>query len=206
MIEIKNLKKSFGEQKIFEEFSLTINDGEFVIISGDSGVGKTTLLNIIGYLEPYDGGEVLIDGIELAKIKQQNYLMNKVGFLFQNFALIENQTVKQNLEIVKQKSRTDHSIEEVLNLVGLSDKIDQKVYSLSGGEQQRIALARLFLKKCDIILADEPTGSLDKKNAEAVIKLLKTLNDEGKTVIIVTHDEGIKKMGARVVELQNSRI
>lgn len=206
MIEIKNLKKSFGEQKIFEDFSLTINDGEFVIISGDSGVGKTTLLNIIGYLEPYDGGEVLIDGTELMKIKQQDYLMNKVGFLFQNFALIENQTVKQNLGIVKQKARTDHSMEEVLNLVGLSDKIDQKVYSLSGGEQQRIALARLFLKKCDIILADEPTGSLDKKNAGAVIKLLKTLNDEGKTVIIVTHDEGIKKMGTRVVELQNSRI
>lgn len=201
MIEIKNLKKSFGEQKIFDDFSLTINDGEFVIISGDSGVGKTTLLNIIGYLESYDGGEVLIDGTELAKIKQQDYLMNKIGFLFQNFALIENQTVKQNLEIVKPKARTEHSVEEVLKLVGLPDKIDQKVYSLSGGEQQRIALARLFLKKCDIILADEPTGSLDKKNAEAVIKLLETLNGEGKTVIIVTHDEGIKGMGARVVEL-----
>ncbi len=203
MIEIKNLKKAFDEQVIFDDFSLTIPDGEFVIISGKSGAGKTTLLNIIGFLEPFDGGSVNVDGFDISKKKcRQEYLMNKVGFLFQNFALIENKTVNQNLEIVKQSARSKYTVDEVLSRVGLADKGDRKVYSLSGGEQQRIALARLFLKKCDIILADEPTGSLDRQNAMIVLNLLKELNKEGKTVIVVTHDESIKAMdGVRCVEL-----
>ena len=203
MIEIRNLNKSFGEHKVLDNFSLTINDGELVIISGSSGAGKTTLLNIIGFLEPFDSGSVTVDGYELSKRKnQQEYLMNKVGFLFQNFALIESKTVRQNLEIVKPDARSEYSIEKALDCVGLSDKISNKIYTLSGGEQQRIALARLFLKKCDIVLADEPTGSLDKHNAEIVLSLLKDLNRQGKTVIIVTHDESIKaSLGARIVSL-----
>ncbi len=202
MIEIKNLNKAFGEQIIFNNFSLTVSDGEFVVISGASGTGKTTLLNIIGFLEPFDSGSVIVDGFDLSKKKaQREYFMNKVGFLFQNFALIENKTVKQNLEIIKSNARSKYSIENVLQRVGLTDKINKKIYTLSGGEQQRIALARLFLKKCDIVLADEPTGSLDKQNVEIVIRLLKQLNSEGKTVIIVTHDENIKSMGARTVSL-----
>lgn len=203
MIKIENLRKTFGEQVIFSGFSTEINDGEFVIISGRSGAGKTTLLNMIGFLEEYDSGRITVDGIELSeKKKQRYYFLNKVGFLFQNFALIENKTVRQNLEIIKPSARSEYDIETALREVGLSDKADKKVYTLSGGEQQRVALARLFLKKCDIILADEPTGSLDKGNAEAVIKLLKELNKKGKTVIIVTHDESIKSTaGARVINL-----
>ena len=127
--------------------------------------------------------------------------MNKVGFLFQNFALIENKTVLQNLELVKKDARTDCSIDNALECVGLLSKKSNKVYTLSGGEQQRLALARLFLKKCDIILADEPTGSLDRKNADIVLNLLLELNAKGKTVLLVTHDERIKKAGKRVVEL-----
>lgn len=124
-----------------------------------------------------------------------------MGFLFQNFALIENKTVKENLELIREKSRTSYTIGEVLERVGMADKADRKVFTLSGGEQQRVALARLFLKKCSIILADEPTGSLDAKNAEIVMKILMELNKSGKTVILVTHDEKIKKMSGRVMEL-----
>lgn len=203
MIKIEDLRKAFGEQVIFSDFSTEINDGEFVIISGRSGAGKTTLLNMIGFLEEYDSGRITVDGIELSeKKKQRDYFLNKVGFLFQNFALIENKTVRQNLEIIKPSARTEYDIDTALRKVGLLDKADKKVYTLSGGEQQRVALARLFLKKCDIILADEPTGSLDKDNAETVIRLLKELNKKGKTVIIVTHDESIKNIaGARVINL-----
>ena len=130
-----------------------------------------------------------------------NYFKTKIGFLFQNFALVENKTVKENLRLVKRDCKNDVSIEEALQIVDLSDKLNQKIYTLSGGEQQRIALARLMIKKCDIILADEPTGSLDKKNSDMVMDILKSLNKKGKTIIIVTHDEEIKKSGKRVVEL-----
>lgn len=202
MIEIKNMNKAFGEQEIFKDFSLTINSGEFVIISGTSGKGKTTLLNIIGALEPYDSGEVLIDGALINNAKaQREYWKNQVGFLFQNFALVENKTVRQNLDIIKKDARSDYLVDETLEHVGLTSKKNKKVYTLSGGEQQRLALARLFLKKCDIVLADEPTGSLDRKNAAMVMQLLADLNKQGKTVIVVTHDETIKAMGKRVVEL-----
>ena len=129
------------------------------------------------------------------------YFRSIVGFLFQNFALIESKTVKQNLELIRQGSRTNYTIEEVLERVGLESKLNSKVYTLSGGEQQRVALARLFLKKCDIILADEPTGSLDAKNAQIIMDILLSLNAEGKTVIIVTHDQKIKDKARRVIEL-----
>ena len=121
-----------------------------------------------------------------------------------NFALIENKTVEQNLELIRKGSRTNYTIEEVLERVGLGSKRNSKVYTLSGGEQQRVALARLFLKKCDIILADEPTGSLDAKNAQIIMDILLSLNAEGKTVIIVTHDRKIKDKAQRVIELQTS--
>lgn len=202
MIEIKNINKKFGNQIIFKDFSLNIEDGEFVIISGESGKGKTTLLNIIGFLESCDSGNVIVDGLVLNNSKlQQKYWKEKVGFLFQNFALIANKTVKDNLEIINKNARSDYSIDDVLDKVGLLSKKNNRVYSLSGGEQQRLALARLFLKKCDIVLADEPTGSLDRKNADVVLKLLLDLNKEGKTILIVTHDETFKRIGKRVVEL-----
>lgn len=202
MIEIKNLHKSFGEEKIFDDFSLTIKQGEFVTVAGASGTGKTTLLNIIGALENYDKGEVLFKGKRIKTSKEKRlFWLNEVGFLFQNFALIENKTVKENLEIVKSSALSDISVDEALNKVGLINKKNKKVYTLSGGEQQRIAIARLFLKKCNLILADEPTGSLDKKNAEVVMGLIRDLNQQGKTVVLVTHDEKIIKSAEKVVRL-----
>lgn len=202
MIEIKNLNKTFGDNVLFGDFDLTIDDGEFVIFSGSSGSGKTTLLNMIGSLEKIDSGEILVDGIDITNKKNQlEYFRTKVGFLFQNFALVDNKTVKENLELVKKFCRTNITIEKALERVFLKDKLNSKVYTLSGGEQQRVALARLMLKKCDIILADEPTGSLDKDNAETVMSILRKINKQGKTVIIVTHDENIKNSGGRVIEL-----
>ncbi|MCI1945684.1 ATP-binding cassette domain-containing protein [Clostridium luticellarii] len=202
MIEIKKVTKKFDEKVVFKDFSLTIEDGDFIIFSGPSGCGKTTLLNMIGAIEKIDSGEIIADGIDIKNKKNHlNYFRTKVGFLFQNFALIDNKTVKENLKLVKNNCKTNLSIEEALRTVGLEEKLNKKVYTLSGGEQQRVALARLMLKKCDIILADEPTGSLDKKNAESVLDILKQLNKQGKTIILVTHDENMKKQGNRVVNL-----
>ena len=202
MIEGRNIKKSYDGKCLFENLNFVIEDQDFICFSGESGAGKTTLLNIIGLLEPIDSGEILFDGKKYTTRKElREYYRTTVGFLFQNFALIESKTVKENLEIVSKESRTEYTIKSALEKVGLDNKLNSKIYTLSGGEQQRVALARLFLKKCKIILADEPTGSLDKRNALIVMDILKQLNEEGKIVIFVTHDEELRKRAKRVVEL-----
>lgn len=202
MIEIRHLYKSFEEKQLFSDLNLVIEDGEFVVFWGESGCGKTTLLNMIGSLEKIDQGEILVNhkNIFLRK-NQREYLKNEVGFLFQNFALIESKTVRENLDMVKKQIRSEYTVEQALEYVGLSDVIDKKVYKLSGGEQQRVALARLMIKKCSIILADEPTGSLDPNNADKVIELLKSLNRMGRTIVLVTHVEKYKQMGVRTIEI-----
>ncbi len=202
MIQIKNLCKNFDEHVLFKNFNLIINDGDFLCITGDSGTGKTTLLNMIGQLEPYQEGEILFEGkpIETKKDKL-NLFRKKLGFIFQNFVLVESKTVEENLKLIRKEDRTDVSIDSALKMVGLDDKKNSKVYTLSGGEQQRVAMARLYLKKCKYILADEPTGSLDRKNAEKIFEILKQLNDIGKTIIIVTHDEYFKSKVEKRVNL-----
>lgn len=202
MITIKNLCKAYGDHILFQNLNMEIQSGEFVVFSGPSGCGKTTLLNMIGALEPFDEGEILVDGIDISRKKNRlDYFSRKVGFIFQNSVLMEEKTVRQNLEIIQQKNRTKISIEKALELVKMGDKADSKVYTLSGGEQQRVALARLLVKKCSLILADEPTGSLDRSNAKLVMGILNILNHYGKTMILVTHDEEIKKQGGRIIEL-----
>lgn len=203
MIEIKNLCKSFGDNVIFDNFNVTIDDGEYVVFAGKSGCGKTTLLNMIGALEKPDKGKIFVNGVDISlKRNQKEYFRSTVGFLFQNFALIENKTVRQNLELVQKKYRSEVTISQALNAVGIAGKEDTLVYKLSGGEQQRVALARLMIKKCDIILADEPTGSLDTDNAKSVVSILKQLNSQGKTVILVTHDERIIADCKKVINLK----
>ncbi len=202
MIIIRGLNKAFGDKVIFSDFNLEIPDGTFAAVSGDSGSGKSTLLNMIGGIEKPDSGSIIIDDVDITKLKNKNsFFADTVGFLFQNFALLENKTVKENLELIKKQSRTGVSLEDALARVGLSKEVNTKVYKLSGGEQQRVALARLIMKKCSVVLADEPTGSLDRKNKDTVIKLLHELNDEGKTVIIVTHDQSIIENESFVVRI-----
>lgn len=202
MIEGIELSKRFEGRVLFENFNFKIESGEFVCFSGVSGCGKTTLLNMIGMIEPFDSGKLLIDGEAMVTPKQRmQYFRKKLGFLFQNFALVENKTVEQNLKLIRKQDRTNLTMEEALKRVGLSGVLKQKVYTLSGGEQQRVALARLFFKQSEIILADEPTGSLDEANANRIMQILKELHQEGKTIILVTHDEKIKRMAERVIEL-----
>ncbi|MDU5440886.1 MAG: ATP-binding cassette domain-containing protein [Ruminococcus sp.] len=202
MIKLENVCKRYGERILFENYNTQISDHEFVVFSGKSGCGKTTLLNMIGGIEATDSGRIWVDNVDITQKKELlNYFRYKVGFLFQNFALIENKTVKENLSIVRKASRTSISIEEALERVGLEEKINSKIYTLSGGEQQRIALARLMIKKCDIILADEPTGSLDRENTDIVMDILEEYYQHGKTVVIVTHDAYVKQKGRRVIEL-----
>jgi putative ABC transport system ATP-binding protein len=201
LIKITDLTKSFGGRILFSNFNLEIATGEFVVLTGPSGCGKTTLLNMIGALEPFEWGEIVVDGINISKKRNLlNYYRNKVGFLFQNFALIENKTVLENLQMVKTEFRSGVKIKDALLELGIMDTYGSKVYTLSGGEQQRVALARLMIKRCDIILADEPTGSLDKDNSEIIINNLVKLNEAGKTVVLVTHNEEYKKIG-RTVEI-----
>ena len=203
LIEIKNLRKRFGEKYMFDNFSCEIQQGDFVVITGESGCGKTTLLNMIGGLEPVTSGTITVAGLEITKQKNlQTYYRDIVGFVFQNFALVEQKTVEENLNMIHKKGQTEVSIQEALRSVGMEYALKQKVYTLSGGEQQRIALARLRLKNCQLILADEPTGSLDRKNGQLVMKMLHELNEEGKTVLMVTHDEALLRESDKIIPLR----
>jgi len=200
MIVGNKITKRYGTHTLFSNFDFHIDDGEFVCFSGKSGSGKTTLLNMIGLLEPIDSGTLVINGKTWNRSRdKRTFYREEVGFLFQNFALIENKTVRQNLAMVIQGIGNRHSMESVLSAVGLQNKIDAKVFTLSGGEQQRVALARLMLKPCNIVLADEPTGSLDIENAKIVMDLLRQINASGKTVVMVTHDEQFKKQADRII-------
>lgn len=201
MIKINEICKKYDEKVLFQNYSLEIPDGSFVIIRGDSGSGKSTLLNMIGGIEYPDSGSIIVNGFDVSKKKKQKYFSEVVGFLFQNFALLENKTVLENLNLIKKTGRTGVSIDEALKKVGLEKEKNKKVYKLSGGEQQRVALARLMIKKCSVLLADEPTGSLDKKNSEIVMKILHDLNRQGKTVIVVTHDDNIIEKEDMVIYL-----
>lgn len=205
MIEIKNLNKKFNDKVIFNNLNLTIEDGEMLAISGASGSGKTTLLNILGKLDKEYDGNIIIDNKNLKTITQTNYLRNTIGYLFQNYALADNLTVTRNLDF-SLKYSDDKSLEakeNALEMVGLDPKeyLNKKIYTLSGGEQLRVALARLFLKPCSIILADEPTGSLDVKNRDVVLEILRKMNEHGKTVIVVTHDPYVLTVCDRVIKI-----
>lgn len=206
MIQIRELNKAFGEQIIFRDFTLEIKEGEFVVFTGPSGCGKTTLLNMIGGIEPVDDGEVLIDKLNITKTRNlQKFYQKYVAFLFQNFALIERKTVEENLLMIHKHARSGISMSEALERVGMQGKEKQKVYSLSGGEQQRVALARVMMKQCSLILADEPTGSLDRKNALHIMQILNTMSKMGKTVIMVTHDETLIDDNMRRIELNRHK-
>jgi len=202
MIEMKDVSKSFGERMLYNNFNATIKEGEFIVFTGESGCGKTTLLNMIGGIEAFDSGSIEVKGLDIKLAKNRMKLFREAyGFLFQNFALVENKTVEENLSFILPKYSSGISIPDALDRVGLAGFQKKDVYKLSGGEQQRVSLARLMLKKYSIILADEPTGSLDRRNADEVMNIIDDFNKQGKTIILVTHDELVKKRGNRVIEL-----
>ena len=215
LIEWKNLDKSFGSTEVLQDMSGGIEEGEITLLSGVSGSGKSTLLNILGLLETYDKGVVSWWGEENVKPfsrKAEKLLAKRIGYLFQNFALIDHLTVEKNLAIALEMSSNSESEKEqqmleAVQTVGLPEAIlEQFVYQCSGGEQQRIAIARLLLKPCELILCDEPTGSLDEANRDIVINLLLDLNKEGKTIVIATHDPSLKAIADRVIEIPMLRV
>lgn len=206
MIELKNITKKFGDNILFEDYSLWIEEGKMVAITGKSGCGKSTLLNIMGLLEPPDKGEVCIDGmnnIVPQSMRATEMLRYEISYLFQNFALVDEKDVIQNLEMALRyvKCNKKKKIKEALSYVGLEGYEKKKIYQLSGGEQQRVALARCILKPSKIILADEPTGSLDPENRDRVLSLLRKMQRDGKTIVIVTHDGTVANMCDEIVEL-----
>lgn len=208
-INISGLKKSFDDQVVLKDLDVSIEEGKIVGIIGPSGSGKSTLLNIIGLIETYDEGVVSYWGDRSVKPfsrKSKAMLANDLGYLFQNYALIDNESVEYNLLIAlsglkMSRIEKDHAINQALNQVGLSDFKEKKIFQCSGGEQQRIALARLMLKQTRLILADEPTGSLDQGNKQIVLDHLKDLNEQGRTILIATHDPDVIDFCDEVIEL-----
>lgn len=207
LIVLEGVNKKYGDKCVLNNFNLEIKEGEFLGIKGKSGRGKTTLLNIIGLQETYEGA-CYYDGKKV-DIKNKKWvrklLKEEIGYLFQNFALVEDRTVYDNLRIVigkKKKKNVEALMSDALEMVGLKKELlYQKVYKCSGGEQQRIAVARLILKNCKTILADEPTGSLDRENAHRIMNLLARLNAQGKTVIMVSHDDSMLSYCKRVIDI-----
>ena len=195
IVKLENISKSYYHHNVFHDFNLEIDEGEFVIISGKSGSGKSTLCNIIGLLDKPDQGKVFIKDqeIDYKDSKIAKLLSKNISYLFQNFALIDNKTVGYNLELVypskKERKNNRKLIEEKLSEVGMEETYDKYIYECSGGQQQRVAIARLLLKQGDIIICDEPTGSLDEENKMMVMNLICDMHKRGKTIIMVTHDK-----------------
>ena len=210
MVELIEVKKKYDGKIILDGLNFKINAGEMVAITGPSGSGKSTILNMIGLLEKPDAGIINLFNAPAPKInssKSKLLLRNKIAYLFQNYALVDNETTDYNLNIALEyvkatKTQKRQMKIDALSKVGLGETyLKKKIYQLSGGEQQRIAVARIILKPCELILADEPTGSLDTQNRNEIIKILQELNQSGKTIIIVTHDEYVADQCSRKIEL-----
>lgn len=209
IVSLSNIQKKIQGKPIFSINAFTVNKGDFVTIKGVSGSGKTTLLNILGMNDTVSSGEYLFEGVETAELKAKEKLKikrNKISFLFQDFGLVEEETINFNLEIglkYRKLSRKEKikQKKEALNAVNLNKKLSTTISSLSGGEKQRVALARIILKPSILILADEPTGSLDSLNRDIITDILFNQSIEGKAVIIVTHDEELAKKGNKSIEL-----
>lgn len=204
IVSMRNIQKKIQTRLIFSINEFTVNKGDFVTVKGRSGSGKTTLLNILGMNDTVSSGEYLFEGIEAERLKEKEKLKikrNKISFLFQDFGLVEEETINFNLEIGLKYSGLNKKEKEALNNVNLNKKLSTTISSLSGGEKQRVALARIILKPSILILADEPTGSLDPINRDIVTDILLKQSKNGKGVIIVTHDEELAKKGNKTLEL-----
>ncbi|MBU5292886.1 ABC transporter ATP-binding protein [Anaerosalibacter bizertensis] len=216
LIELKNIKKKYttkaGDFPVLKGINLNIEEGEFISIMGKSGSGKTTLLNILGLLDKFNEGEYTFRGENISNFnenRKSEFRNKNMGFIFQQFHLIESLTVYQNIEMPllyrsgETKEDRRKKIEERLEQVGLLEKRNNKPFELSGGQQQRIAIARALVTDPYLILADEPTGALDSETSDDIMELIKKLNDDGKTIIMVTHDKDLKRYTTRDVYLKD---
>lgn len=210
----KKMRKVFGpgesEVVAVNDVSFSIKRGELTIILGPSGAGKSTLLNLIGGMDTITGGSLLVDGQELFEATRRElteYRRNKIGFVFQFYNLMPNLTAKENVELATELKKDALEPERILKAVGLGDRLDNFPSQLSGGEQQRVSLARAIAKNPEIILCDEPTGALDYETGKEILSLLSdAARQKGKTVIIVTHNSALKDMGDHLLRLKNGEI
>ena len=215
MIELDNITRSFGSLQVLKGISLNIDRGEVVSITGPSGAGKTTLLQIMGSLDKPDGGKVLYDGQDITRMSEKEisaFRNRHIGFVFQFHQLLPEFTAQENITIPmliagQGMRQANARAKELLEMLGLADRADHKPAELSGGEKQRIAVARALANQPDVILADEPSGSLDTKNKEELHKLFFNLRDQlGQTFVIVTHDESLAAMTDRTIRLLDGSI
>lgn len=218
MLECRGICKYYelGNRKItaLDKIDFKVNDGEFVAVTGESGSGKSTLMNILGCLDTPSGGEYFIDGNRIGKLNGgalSRVRGRKIGFVFQNFSLVPTLTAYENIELpliyrgFSLKKRRE-IVNGVLNSVGMYERRDHLPNQLSGGQMQRIAVARAVSTGPSVILADEPTGNLDRKNSDEVMRLLKEFNLRGKSVVLVTHDMAVASEAQRIVKLSNGKI
>ena len=208
MIELQHIWKQFGSRIIFSDLNLNFQSGMVYALIGDSGCGKTTLLNMLAKLETFDKGEIVYKGKSLTSIKNEEFYRNELGYLFQNFGLLESQTIRENLELgligkkQNKKQEKERLLLQALQAVRLDYlSLNQKIYELSGGEAQRVALAKIILKDPPLILADEPTASLDPKNSKEIMEILLELRNANRPIIIATHNPSIWKMADQVIHL-----
>lgn len=218
LIELINVCKTYNpgnnEVEALKDISLSIKKGEFIAIVGSSGSGKSTLMNILGCLDVANSGEYLLDGTDVATLTDDalSIIRNKkIGFIFQGFNLIQSLNAVENVELpliyrgIRRTERRELSV-EALKKVGLGDRLTHLPTEMSGGQQQRVAIARAIAARPPILLADEPTGNLDKKSGEAVMDILLDLNEEGKTVILITHDMEVAAKAKRIVRVSDGEI
>lgn len=210
MIVLQEINKVYGKQSVLNNISITIPNGQFVAITGESGSGKSTLLSIMSGINQPTSGQVYIEENNLSKLNdiQMSHLRNtKIGFVFQNYFLTPEYTVLQNVKLPlllrKKEKNIDKQCDIILNKVGLIDKRDMLVKNLSGGEQQRCAIARALVTSPEVIFADEPCGNLDTSNGKIIMSIFKQMKDDGKTVVLVTHNLSDAKKADRIITLKD---
>ncbi len=213
-VTLRDVRKEYrmGEVliKASDGISFEMEKGEFVVIVGPSGAGKTTVLNMLGGMDTCDSGEIIVDGQDIARLKKKEitrYRRYDIGFVFQFYNLVQNLTAKENVELATQICRDAADAAQMLEKVGLEDRMDNFPAQLSGGEQQRVSIARALAKKPKLLLCDEPTGALDYQTGKHILKLLQdTCRRDGMTVVVITHNSAIAPMADRVIEIKNSKV
>src|SRR5271170_4321229 len=210
-VVIDSLVKEYGNLRALDHISFSIKQGDWVALMGPSGSGKTTLINILGGLDTLTSGHAIVDGVDLAKLGENDlvrYRAEKIGFVFQQFHLVPYLNALENVMLAQYfHSVTDEKqATDALKRVGLGDRLTHLPSQLSGGEQQRVAIARALINQPKIILADEPTGNLDEANEEIVLKIFRELHDAGHTILMVTHDPDIARQADRRIELAHGRL